>query len=279
MLTRKFIIRIVLGWTLAGCLVFGIAYLAQAAPLVQSAEQGKTIFTQKCAACHTIGDGKLVGPDLQGVTDRRETSWVREFIAQPDKVLASGDPVANQLLTEYGNVPMPNLGLTPEEVDAVIAFLESGGDAAAAPVVSAAAGDPQRGSALFTGRQALQNGGVNCIACHSTTDSAGLGGGSLGPDLTYVLDRYGEPGLASSLSSLPFPTMQGAFTNRPLTAGEQADLLAYFTQTNQKPAPAANLTHWFWIGGGLGALLFFAIMALFWPPQRQSLSDRLRRQA
>jgi mono/diheme cytochrome c family protein len=276
---HKFLIRFIIVWILAGALVFGITYLAQAAPHQQTAAEGEAIFKQQCAACHTIGGGRLVGPDLEGVADRRDVVWLKAFIATPDKVLAAGDPIATQLLAEYNNVPMPNLGLAQAEVDALVAYLESGGAVAAAPVVAAGAGDPQRGMQLFTGKQALLNGGTNCIACHSTADAASLGGGTLGPELTYVLQRYGEPGLASALNSLPFPTMQGIFTASPLTAEEQADLLAYFIQTNQISTPTANLTHWFWIGGGIGALVFFALMAIFWPRQRQSLSDRLRKQA
>jgi cytochrome c2 len=37
------------------------------------ASEGETAFQQKgCVGCHTVGGGKLTGPDLQGVTDRRE---------------------------------------------------------------------------------------------------------------------------------------------------------------------------------------------------------------
>jgi hypothetical protein len=46
---------------------------AAAAPA--SAREGEQIFVEKCTACHTIGKGRLVGPDLSGVTTRREESW------------------------------------------------------------------------------------------------------------------------------------------------------------------------------------------------------------
>lgn len=279
MCKHKILFRFLTGWLLAGALVFGVAYLVQAAPLLQTAAEGETIFTQKCAACHTIGGGKLVGPDLQGVTDRRDINWIKQFISAPDKVIASGDPIAAQLLAENNNVAMPNLGLTQAEVDGLVAFFQSGGSAAA-PAAPAAVGDPQRGKNLFTGKQAMLNGGPNCIACHSTVDVTSLGGGTLGPELTNVLQRYGgEAGMASALAGLPFPTMQGVFLNKPLDVQEQADLLAYFIQVNQKVPAKANLVYWFWIGGGIGALVFFVLMAIYWPRQRQSLSDRLRKQA
>ncbi len=258
-------------------------YLVKATSLQQASSEGQAIFAQKCQACHTIGGGRLVGPDLQGVTQRRDLAWLKGFIAAPDQVLASGDPIATQLLAEYNNVPMPNLALSPAEVDALIAYLENptaGGAAnvppAAAPV---GAGDPARGQALFSGQVRLQNGGVSCIACHSAAGLPALGGGALGPDLTQVVQRYGgEAGTASVLASLPFPTMQGFFATRPLTPQEQADLLAYFVWAGAQPAPQPTTTPvtWFWAVGVGGALALFAGMALFWPRQRRSISEQLR---
>jgi mono/diheme cytochrome c family protein len=112
-------------------LAFGSLFIAQmmasvqAAPLGQGVVEGEAIFRRVCAACHTIGRGKLVGPDLQDVTARRELVWLRRWIKEPDKVLAEGDPIAAKLLREFNNVPMPNLRLTDEQVDALIAYLQS----------------------------------------------------------------------------------------------------------------------------------------------------------
>lgn len=104
--------------------------LVQASPLAQSVEEGQALFQEKCAACHTIGGGKLVGPDLQGVTARREREWLTRWIKTPDQMLAQGDPTAAQLLKEYNNVPMPNLGLTDAQVEALIAYLQTTGASA-----------------------------------------------------------------------------------------------------------------------------------------------------
>ena len=116
---------------------------------------GKSIFQAKCSPCHTIGGGRLVGPDLKGVTGVRNHAWLTRFISTPDRVLASGDPIANKLLKEYGGVAMPNLGLNQTQVDELIAYLaESASRKESIPPVTAtiaATGDPQRGTALFTG--------------------------------------------------------------------------------------------------------------------------------
>jgi cytochrome c551/c552 len=91
----------------------------------KAAETGQEIFQSLCAACHTIGKGKLVGPDLAGVTSRREESWLKRQINEPDTLIAEKDPIAMQLLQEADNVPMPPLELSDEEVVAVIAYLKS----------------------------------------------------------------------------------------------------------------------------------------------------------
>ena len=47
-------------------------------------ETGKALFQSKgCVACHTIGKGKLVGPDLKGVTNRRDQEWIAKWLKEP----------------------------------------------------------------------------------------------------------------------------------------------------------------------------------------------------
>jgi len=46
---------------------------------VEAQDDGQQLF-QVCSACHTIGKGKLIGPDLQGVTDRLDRDWLKSFI-------------------------------------------------------------------------------------------------------------------------------------------------------------------------------------------------------
>jgi cytochrome c2 len=106
-------------------LFLGSAILIVPVHSEESAEaaKGKELFQSKgCVACHTIGDGKLSGPDLQGVTERREEEWLKKWIKSPDTMVFS-DPIAKELLAEY-MVPMPNQGLTDQEVIEVISYLK-----------------------------------------------------------------------------------------------------------------------------------------------------------
>ncbi|MBI4284718.1 MAG: c-type cytochrome [Chloroflexi bacterium] len=90
------------------------------------AAKGEAIFKQKCAACHTVGGGKTVGPDLKDIGAKRDREWLTRFITEPDKVLAAKDPIATALLQEYNNIPMPNMGISKTEVEDVLAFLAPG---------------------------------------------------------------------------------------------------------------------------------------------------------
>jgi cytochrome c553 len=90
-----------------------------------AAETGRAIFEDQCAACHSIGKGKLVGPDLAGVTLRREEGWLIRQIKDPERMIEEEDPIALQLLKESDDVPMATLELSDEDVAAVIAYLKS----------------------------------------------------------------------------------------------------------------------------------------------------------
>ena len=120
------------------CLGSTVAH-SQPAAAQAAAREGQRLFVEKCTACHTIGKGKLVGPDLLGVTTRREDSWLRRQIKTPDRMIAEKDPIVMELLKESNNVPMVPLGLTDAQVEAVIAYLKSTGQQ-----TSSAAGLPSR---------------------------------------------------------------------------------------------------------------------------------------
>jgi protein SCO1/2 len=90
---------------------------------VLTLDRGEYTFRNHCAACHTIGRGEHIGPDLLGVTAIRERAWLMRFIAAPDKVLAEGDPIATALFAKYKNVRMPNLALSAEDAAVLVDYL------------------------------------------------------------------------------------------------------------------------------------------------------------
>jgi protein SCO1 len=96
---------------------------AEAQPI--TADPGQLMFHSRCSACHTVGQGDRIGPDLRGVTARREHAWLARYLAEPDRMRAEGDPIANALLDKYGGVPMPNLGLGSNDVAVLIGYLRA----------------------------------------------------------------------------------------------------------------------------------------------------------
>jgi protein SCO1 len=101
-----------------------------------TAGPGATMFRTRCAACHTLGGGDSVGPDLFGVTNARSRDWLTRYILGPDKMLESKDAVAVALFKKYNKVKMPNLHLAPIDVKTLLDYFDAQ-TAAAAP-----AGEP-----------------------------------------------------------------------------------------------------------------------------------------
>jgi protein SCO1/2 len=111
------------------------------APQIDMSDKGRYIFATHCAACHTIGHGDKIGPDLLGVTNLRERSWLARFISTPDKVLAEKDPTATALFEKYKQVIMPNLHLATVDLESLLNFLQTQNGAPHADVSTAMAGD------------------------------------------------------------------------------------------------------------------------------------------
>lgn len=96
-----------------------------AARPIQGLDAGGYLFRTRCAACHTIGQGDAVGPDLLGVARTRERAWLKRFIKTPDEMLAEKDPIAMELFARYKEVRMPNLRMGDGDVEALIGYLEA----------------------------------------------------------------------------------------------------------------------------------------------------------
>ena len=109
---------------------------------IKMTHKGQYLFATRCAACHTIGHGDSVGPDLLGVPKVRSKEWLSRFIGTPDKVLDEKDPIATALLQKY-KVQMPNLRVSSEDVGYIISFLEVQTAEAEAKTQASSAAAPQ----------------------------------------------------------------------------------------------------------------------------------------
>jgi mono/diheme cytochrome c family protein len=251
-----------------GALLLVQTSTALAAPPAQTPEEGQAIFQELCSSCHTVGGGDVVGPDLEGVTTRREQEWLTQWLLAPDEMLDQQDPIAVEMLAQFNNIPMPNFGLSTIDVANLIAYFETPDvevPTTTAPPAIISAGDPDIGKSLFIGTSSFQSGMASCIACHSIAGIGALGGGTLGPDLTQSISKYGgSDGMAAILDNIPFPTMMAVFgDDLVLTPEEQANVRAFLEQASvaQRPVEAV------WQLAGLalaGLAILLGLSHLIW---------------
>jgi nitrite reductase (NO-forming) len=94
---------------------------ATATPKDPGTVQAKLDFESKCLACHSVGKGDKLGPDLAGVTRRRSDAWLARWLKDPEKMLQS-DADAKAMLKKYNNIPMPNQSLSDKEISGYIRY-------------------------------------------------------------------------------------------------------------------------------------------------------------
>jgi len=231
-------------------------------------------FKTNCLSCHTIGGGRLVGPDLKNVSERKDREWLARFIADPIGVIDSGDAYAIQLRDEARGALMTKVpGMTIERAMNLLDLIEAESLLEKSQFVGLQLSDRPfteidvlRGRELFVGVQPLINRGAACVSCHSVNDLGLLAGKKLGPDLNEVYERLnGRKGLATWLSAPATPTMQSVFSKHPLDAEEILPLVAFLADKAEAPpesVQAATLT--FVLLGLAGTILALLAFDLIW---------------
>tara|TARA_B110000003_G_scaffold226882_1_gene227980 strand:- start:2884 stop:4140 length:1257 start_codon:yes stop_codon:yes gene_type:complete len=99
--------------------VFTFSFQTSAQP------DGAQIYKANCTACHMIGGGRLVGPDLQGITEKRTKDWLKKWINSSSELIASGDADAIAIFEEYNKSVMTNFYFSDEEYEALYSYLQS----------------------------------------------------------------------------------------------------------------------------------------------------------
>ena len=224
------------------------------------AEADLELYVQKCASCHTVGDGHRVGPDLKGAHERRDDAWLRTMIQFPSRLLDS-DGDARALVTEFKGVRMPDLGLTNEQVQAMVDLIAICSEKKCdlkgkfVPVTEAKPADVALGIALFLGETPFENGGPACVSCHTMEGAGGiLQGGTLAKEVTHSFAALGDEGLDAALKNPTFAVMNKVYGDAPLNAAEAFALRAALYESNRGALP----------GGGqrINVVLLAALIAL-----------------
>ncbi len=103
---------------------------------------GEDLFNGNCKSCHRV-KSKLVGPALAGVYDRAPSiTWIKSWIRNSSKVVASGEPYAVALYTEYNKSVMTAFSsYTDDQIMGILAYVKAEADKPdAAPAAAASAG-------------------------------------------------------------------------------------------------------------------------------------------
>lgn len=238
-------------------------------PSLQAQDKGNEIFKNDCGACHTIGRGKLVGPDLANVKTRHSDEWIINFVKSSQSVIRKGDKYADSLFKAFNQMPMPDHpNLTDEQIKGVIAYIEEKSAAPSSTVatIQLPPGNVNRGKELFVGKVRFVNNGAACNSCHNVDMKGFISGGALAKDLTHVVTRLSATGVEGIVSGLPFPQMKQTYALHPVLPQEIADITAFLTRVDkQAPVVAtSDMGKYLLIGGGCGIIVLIVLYSFFW---------------
>jgi ubiquinol-cytochrome c reductase cytochrome c subunit len=229
-MTKKLRARTKLRRRVAGLLALGFALMGVGAlysvlvPEPQTAQaqqdpaivrEGERIYNNTCISCH--------GQNLEGVQDRGP-SLIGVGEASVYFQTSTGRMPA---MGQSAQAPEKPAVLTPEEVDAVSAYVQANGGGAELPDEQGTAlrgEDPARGGELFR---------FNCASCHNFTGRGGaLSSGKEAPALDGATEEQIYAAMVSGPQNMP------RFSDRQLSPEEKKDIIAYVksvTDGNNNP--------------------------------------------
>jgi mono/diheme cytochrome c family protein len=186
------------------------------------ADPSAIFFLKRCAGCHTIGGGKLTGPDLNVAR-----TW-------PEQDLL---PAIKRMEKNVGP-------LREEDMTSLMAFLKdaqvserlktSQAELARQMMATLAPASAKVGQALFRGQTPLRQGGIACTACHRVQGQ----GGTLGLELSGSFKKMGEVGLISAIENANFKIMDAAYRQHPITKQEAVHIAKFLATVAQTTPPA-----------------------------------------
>jgi len=184
------------------------------------AVKGKGIFNANCAACHKL-DKKLIGPALEGVSERRTKEWLHSWIKDNNALRASGDADAIAIYEEFNKMPMiayPQF--SEQDIDDILAYTDNKPTAKPQESVGAS-------NAAALGIDSLQvvKGknifNANCAACHKLDVKL------IGPALANISDKRSADWLKAWIKD-----------NNALRTSGDADAIAIYEEYNKMPMTA-----------------------------------------
>jgi ubiquinol-cytochrome c reductase cytochrome c subunit len=163
--------------------------------------QGEQLYNNACITCH--------GANLQGVNNRGP-SLIGVGEAAVYFQVSTGRMPATRQEAQIGEKPVR---FTPDQIDALGAFVQANGGGPVVPKGSLAGGDPAHGGDLFR---------LNCASCHNFTGRGiALSSGKYAPEIKGVNPHQVYSAMISGPQSMP------RFSDRQLSPQDKRDIIAY----------------------------------------------------
>ncbi|MDT7596238.1 MAG: ubiquinol-cytochrome c reductase cytochrome c subunit [Pseudonocardiales bacterium] len=171
--------------------------------------QGEQLYNNACISCH--------GMNLQGV-NARGPSLIGVGEAAVYFQVSTGRMPASRQEAQIAEKPVR---FTPQEIDALGAFVQANGGGPIVPKDSLAGGDVARGGDLFR---------LNCASCHNFTGRGiALSSGKYAPAIQGVNAQQIYSAMTTGPQSMP------RFSDRQLTPEDKKDIIAYLQSDRNNP--------------------------------------------
>ncbi|MCC6587151.1 MAG: c-type cytochrome [Bryobacterales bacterium] len=265
---------------------FSITVILLTGPTVLQAQDPAEFYRDNCASCHTIGGGRLTGPDLKNVAQRKDRAWLVQFLQSPQAMIDRGDGYALKLKQEARDVVMPTInGMSPARAELLLSMIEAESKLPKSQFVGLQISDRpfterdvELGKSLFMGHKKLANGGPPCVTCHTFNGAEGFGGGRLGPDLSKAYERLqGRKAMGAWLYAPATATMNPTFKKAALKEDEEIlPLLALFESTARAGGEDDRTgMAGFFAAGFAVAVVCLGLFAVIWRARFRAVRDPL----
>lgn len=106
-------------------LIAGMLLAGSAMVQAQDVKAGEALYKANCTTCHRI-QGKLVGPELKGMSERYEEEWLLRWIKNSQALIASGDETAVALFEEHNRSVMTAFPqFSDDDIRNIIAYVDA----------------------------------------------------------------------------------------------------------------------------------------------------------
>jgi cytochrome c2 len=228
-----------------------------------SSDRQAELFVLKCAGCHTVGKGKLSGPDLINAASFPLEDLISAIKRMQEQV---GPMEEDEVKGHVSFIKSINVqGRITKEFERISKIAEA----------KLEPPDVKKGLELFIGKKPFTNSGVSCISCHSTREAKGWGGGKLGPPLTDVFKDFSKANLISSIVNSQWKVMKDIYKDHPITKQEAVHIVAYLESI--KDLKIKKIGPVFHVVGLGGFLILLGGTAFFYRKRLRSVRNKLRR--